>query len=403
MENVLEVQDLVVRFYTYAGVVKALEGINLNIKEGETFGIVGETGCGKSVTALSILRLTPSPGQIEKGEILLKSNNDYKDLTKLDEKELRNIRGRDISMVFQEPGDALNPVYTIGEQIAEAFLVHQREDLLREVLNDINNEIKDENSLKRSILKTEKKIFRKMLKNSDSFTLKLLSKIPLVNRYEGRLEKAAEKRAIKLLEDVGIPDPEDVAVKYPYEMSGGMNQRAVISMAIACKPKLLIADEPTSNLDVSIQARILEILNDLKKEYGLSILYITHDLGVVAQTCDRAGVMYAGRIVEIAEIEELFENPHHPYTKLLLQAVPSPKKDSLESIGGSVPDLISPPSGCRFHPRCPEVCEECSSEIPELVEIKEGHWVACNDLQLEEKNLKNDLEGENDVTRDKKT
>lgn len=378
MDKVLEIQDLRVRFYTYAGVVKAIEGINLEIGGGETFGIVGETGCGKSVTALSTLILTPSPGQIERGKILLKDENGYTDLTKLDESELRDIRGSDISMVFQEPGDALNPVYTIGEQIAEAYIAHQEEDLIREVLRDIEKEIEDSNFLERVDLQLTRKIYDKMLDNPNSLLLKILSKVPLANRYEKRLEEVAERRAIKMLDDVGIPDPEDVASKYPHEMSGGMNQRAVISMALACKPELLIADEPTSNLDVSIQARILEILNDLKEEYGLSILYITHDLGVVAQTCDRAGVMYAGRIVEIAEIEELFENPQHPYTRLLLRAVPSPEKDRLESIGGSVPDLVSPPSGCRFNPRCPEAEDNCSHQVPEMVEIKEGHYVACH-------------------------
>lgn len=385
MDKVLEIQDLVVRFYTYAGVVKALEEVSLDVKEEETFGIVGETGCGKSVTALSTMILTPAPGKIERGKILLKDEAGYTDLTKLDESELRDIRGGDISMVFQEPEDALNPVYTIGEQIAEAYRAHQKEELIREVLRDIEKEIENSNPLERIDLDLTRKIYNKMLDNSRSFLLKFLSKIPIVNRYEKRLEEVSERRAIKILDEVGIPNPEDVADKHPHEMSGGMNQRAVISMALAGKPKLLIADEPTSNLDVSIQARILEILNDLKEEYGLSIIYITHDLGVVAQTCDRAGVMYAGRIVEIAEIEELFENPQHPYTKLLLRAIPSPEKDRLESIEGSVPDLISPPSGCRFNPRCPEAKDICSSQVPELMEMKDGHYVACH-LPKGEKN-----------------
>lgn len=378
MENVLEIKDLVVRFYTYAGVVKALEGVNLTVKKKETFGIVGETGSGKSVTALSTLILTPSPGKIESGEILLSLNGGQIDLAKLDDDEMRDIRGGDISMVFQEPGEALNPVYTIGEQIGEAFMAHRLGELLEETIKDIENDLKESNILKRQILKIERHIYKKMEENPDSSFLKLLSRIPVLKRYRGRLESEARNRAINMLDDVGIPDPHEVANKYPHEMSGGMNQRAVISMALACKPKLLIADEPTSSLDVSIQARILKLLNGLKDEYGLSILYITHDLGVVAQTCDRVGVMYAGRIVETADIEELFENPQHPYTELLLRAVPDPMKDSLETIGGSVPDLVSPPSGCRFHPRCPYATDVCSEEVPQLEEVSSGHFVACH-------------------------
>lgn len=381
MEKILEVRDLVVSFYTYAGVVKALKGIDLDVRRGETFGIVGETGCGKSVTSLSILMLVPSPGEIEAGEILLERGNGYDDLTKLSERELREIRGGEISMVFQEPGEALNPVYTIGEQISEAFLVHQLEDLARESLKGIERDLEDSNPIRRFILRFERKLYRKMLTDPDSIVLRILSKIPLVGRYRGRLEDEAGRRAIQMLRTVGIPDPKDVAEKHPHELSGGMAQRAVISMALACRPKLLIADEPTSNLDVSIQSRILDLLNDFKEEYDLSILYITHDLGVVAETCDRAGVMYAGGIVEIAEVEELYEKPLHPYTKLLLRAVPSPEKESLQSIGGSVPDLISPPSGCRFHPRCPRATEICSEEDPHLEEVEAGHQVACHNWE----------------------
>ncbi len=375
--EILKVQNLIARFYTYAGVVKALEGINFSIRKNETFGIVGETGCGKSVTALSILNLIPSPGKIESGEILLKRNDSFDDLTKLDEEGLRQIRGKDISMIFQEPSEALNPVYTIGDQIAEALLAHQEKRMIRRAKKKVEKEIKNSNSLKKPILKIEKRLYEKMAKNPESLSLKILSRLPIVKRYNNRVEEEAKKRAVQVLESVGIPEAKEVAKKYPYEMSGGMNQRAVISMALACKPRLLIADEPTSNLDVSIQARILELLNDLKEEYGLSILYITHDLGVVAQTCDRVGVMYAGRIVEIAEVEELFNNPQHPYTKLLLRAVPSPQKDRLEVIEGSVPDLIEPPEGCRFNPRCPVSDAKCSEEHPNLMKVKENHYVAC--------------------------
>ncbi|KXA90634.1 hypothetical protein AKJ62_00235 [candidate division MSBL1 archaeon SCGC-AAA259D14] len=385
MENVLEIKDLKVRFYTYAGVVKALEGINLNVRKGETFGIVGETGCGKSVTALSTLLLTPSPGQIEEGEILLERNGHYQDLSKLDEAELRDMRGNEISMVFQEPGEALNPVYSVGEQIAEAFLAHRQKEMAEKILGELEDELKNEKGfLKRNILKAKKKIYKKIRENPDSYTVRLLSKIPIVKRYRNSLLEESERRAVKILDDVGIPEPEEITDKNPHELSGGMKQRVVISMALACKPKLLIADEPTSNLDVSIQARILNLLNDLKEEYGLSILYITHDLGVVAQTCDRAGVMYAGRIIEVAEIEELFENPKHPYTKTLLMAVPSPEKENLESVGGSVPDLVSPPPGCRFHPRCNKATEICSKKAPPMEEVKEEHTIACHNWRNED-------------------
>lgn len=378
MDEVLKVRNLVVRFYTYAGVVKALEGIDFEVREKETFGLVGETGCGKSVTALSMLGLTPSPGEIESGEVLFKRNDGFENVTKLSESELRKIRGNEISMVFQEPNDALNPVYTIGDQIAEAFMAHQLEYLIDEVKRGIEKDMRNSNFLKRKILETELKLYNKMVDDPDSSLISGLSKIPLLSRYRKRLDEAARRSVVQMLESVGIPDPEDVVNKYPFEMSGGMNQRAVISLALACRPRLLIADEPTSNLDVSIQARILDILNDMKDEYGLSILYITHDLGVVAQTCERAGVMYAGRLVEVAEIEELFENPTHPYTKMLLRAVPSRDKDNLETIGGAVPDLISPPPGCRFHPRCPWATDICSEKVPDLEKVGENHSVACH-------------------------
>lgn len=382
-DEVLKVRDLNVKFYTYAGVVKALEGISFDIKDGETFGIVGETGCGKSVTALSLLRLVPSPGEIQGGELKFKRDGKYEDIMNLDEDELRRIRGNEISMIFQEPSDALNPVYTIGDQISESFLAHRKEEMIKKVIEQLEEEINSSSGLKKKLLGFEVSIFNKMLKDPDSWLLKLASKIPILNRYENRLDEEARKRSIKILEEVGIPDPEGVAEKYPHEMSGGMNQRAVISIALACNPRLLIADEPTSNLDVSIQRRILDIIDDMKEEFGISVLHITHNLGVVAENCDRVGVMYAGEIIEIAEVDELFDNPLHPYTQMLLGSVPSSEKDKLPEVEGSVPDLISPPSGCRFNPRCPwseDVCEKSSSS---LKEVKENHYVACRDIEVE--------------------
>lgn len=376
-DEVLKVNDLTVRFYTYSGVVKALEGVNFEVREGETFAIVGETGCGKSVTALSTMLLTPSPGEIVDGEVLFKRDSGYTDLTKLDEDQMREIRGNEISMIFQEPSDALNPVYDVGEQISESFLSHRKDELVKDKISEVEEDIDQSEDGGGRWLNTKLSLYKSML-DEDSNLSNFASKVPLLNSYEDEIEDYARKKTKEILEDVGIPDPEGVADKYPHEMSGGMNQRAVISMALACKPKLLIADEPTSNLDVSIQKRILNILKNLKDEYNLSILYITHNLGLVAQTCDRVGVMYAGRIVESAPVKELFENPEHPYTKLLLKALPGSEKDELKSVEGSVPDLISPPSGCRFHPRCPVASEECEKRAPDMVEVGEDHKVACH-------------------------
>lgn len=384
MENsVLKVRNLTVRFYTYAGVVKALQGINFDIKEGETFGLVGETGCGKSVTALSILRLVPSPGRIEDGEIIFRRNGSSDNILGLDEEELRRIRGNEISMIFQEPSDALNPVYTIGEQISESFYAHREEEIIKEVIIGLEKEMDNSNGFRKRILGVEHSLYQKMLEDSDSWILKFASKIPILNRYKGRLEEEARKRSIEILEDVGIPDPEGVVNKYPFEMSGGMNQRAVISMALACRPKLLIADEPTSNIDVSIQGRILNLIDDIKEDFGVSVLHITHNLGVIAENCDRVGVMYAGEIVEVADVGELFSNPLHPYTKMLLGSVPSPEKDRLPEVEGSVPDLVSPPSGCRFNPRCPWADKICEKSSPNLKEIGENHYVACHKFEVE--------------------
>jgi oligopeptide/dipeptide ABC transporter ATP-binding protein len=329
----LEVKNLRTYFYLREGTVRAVDGASFEIEEGRTLGIIGESGCGKSMTALSILRIVPRPGRIVEGQILLhrtlEDSSSYAarevvDVTALDPRgdEIHNIRGKEIAMVFQEPMSSLTPVYTIGDQIMEAILVHQQ-----------------------------------------------------VNRAEAR------KRAIEVLGRVGMPRPKQMVDQYPHQLSGGMRQRAMIAIALSCHPSLLIADEPTTALDVTTEAQILELMRDLRKELGMSILYITHNLGVVAEMVDEVVVMYLGRVVERADVVSLFHNPLHPYTRALLMSIPqighkSGKK--LMSIKGIVPDPYSLPQGCLFHPRCPEYMEgKCDRQEPELLEEVKGHWVRC--------------------------
>ncbi len=314
-ENLLEIRDLYVRFHTLRGIVKAIDGVNLEVGYGEVLGLVGETGSGKTVTGLSILRLLEQNAEITGGEIIFQG----RDLLKLPLKEILKIRGRDISMIFQEPKAALNPVMQVGDQVAESFLVH-----------------------------------------------------------EGISKKEAKERVLEIFRRVGLPDPERVYKSYPHELSGGMAQRVVISMALALKPKLLIADEPTSALDVTIQAQIMDLFRELINEMGTSVIYITHDMALAAEISDRIAVMYAGRIVEVADTETIFENPLHPYTQGLLKSIPKPGyRGKLFSMEGEIPPLINPPPGCRFHPRCPKRFDPCDKEVPKLVEVEPGHKVAC--------------------------
>ena len=372
-------------FYTYEGIVQALDRINLNVREGKVLGLVGETGCGKSVTALSILRLIRPPGRIEKGKIIfrmkdrLDESKQGMNLLDQDENFMQKVRGNEISMIFQEPSAALNPVYSISNQISESFLLHRKKELCQKALKRIEEDIKKETFfLKKAILKMERGIYLKMTENPSSFFLKFLSFIPGVRRYNRRVLEEAKIESIEILRILGISHPEEVVMRYPHELSGGMQQRVVIAMALACNPTLLIADEPTSNLDVTIQAQILDLVRKLKQEFGSSILFITHDLGVVAEMCERVVVMYAGHIAEVAPVRSLFKRPLHPYTQGLLKSVPRPgRKDRLQSIKGSVPNLISPPSGCRFHPRCPSVMTRCSGAKPSLKEIEKNRLVAC--------------------------
>jgi len=318
MNDLLVIKDLKTYFFTHEGIIKAVDGINLKIKKGGTLGLVGESGCGKSVTALSIMRLISyPPGKIVGGEIFFEGNN----LVKFNEKEMRKIRGKKISMIFQEPMTSLDPMFTIGEEIAEAVKLHQG-----------------------------------------------------LNKDEAR------KKAIESLRIVGMPDPEKRINEYPHELSGGMRQRAIIAMALSCNPALLIADEPTTALDVTIQAQILRLIDELRKKFETSVLLITHDLGVVAETCDNVAVMYAGHIVEYADVKLLFRNPLHSYTKGLMKSIPRLDIDTerLEIIRGLVPNLLNMPPGCPFHPRCDFCSEICTIELPKLIEVEKNHLVRCH-------------------------
>jgi peptide/nickel transport system ATP-binding protein len=342
MSHLLEVEDLGTWFYTRQGIVKAVDGVNFGVASGETLAIVGESGCGKSMTALSLMRLVPEPpGRIVSGTVKLAG----RDLLKLTEPEMRKVRGNEISMIFQEPMTSLNPVMTIGKQIGEALILHRDMD-----------------------------------------------------------RKAAAKRAVEMLDLVRIPEPQQRAREYPHQLSGGMRQRAMIAMALACNPKVLIADEPTTALDVTIQAQILELILDLQREFGAAVILITHDLGVVAETAKRVIVMYAGRKVEEAQVGELFSKPMHPYTVGLLASIPrldllrgegsqaggqvngqgngvdkaiGAMQGRLQEIPGIVPPLFALPEGCAFAPRCPKADDLCRRERPKYEERRPGHWAAC--------------------------
>lgn len=383
MKELLKIRDLTVKFFTYDGIVKALENVDLDIYRKETFGLVGETGCGKTVTALSILRLIPPPGQIESGSIYFNINGKGEpiDLLTISDSEIRKIRGSKISMVFQEPSAALNPVYTIGDQISEVLLLHQRRELEEKALKAVNKSLSKTDSFVSKLVQpvwlAEKSLYQRLTQNTQLLIPRIVGRIPVLRRLLWRLNSEAKKMSISLLKEVEIPDPERVARQYPHQLSGGMKQRSMIAMALACSPRFLIADEPTTALDVTIQAQILELLRRLKIERESSILYITHDLAVAAEICDRVGVMYAGSLCEVAKVDDLFANPLHPYTKALMAAAPKPGEAPL-SISGMVPDPLNLPPGCRFHPRCDSTTGICSEQIPEMREIAPEHFVACH-------------------------
>jgi peptide/nickel transport system ATP-binding protein len=314
---IIKIENLRTCFYTQGVVVKAVDGIDLDIRSSEIFGLVGESGSGKSVTALSIMRLISPPGLIEGGKIVFKGAN----LLELGEEEMRKVRGDKIAMIFQDPAAFLNPVMKVGKQVAEPLTLH---------------------------------------------------------RGYGRTE--ARGRVLELMQLVGIPDPEQRIEEYPHQLSGGMRQRILIATALACQPDILIADEPTTALDVTIQAQILDLLRELQRELGSSVLLITHDLGVISEMCHRVAVMYAGHVMEVGETDALLEDPKHPYTAALLESLPQlgERKERLRVIPGSVPSAVNPPSGCRFHPRCSQTEEVCRTEMPTVIEVSDGRQVACH-------------------------
>jgi peptide/nickel transport system ATP-binding protein len=364
LKTIVEVKDLKVNFYTYAGVVEALDGVNVSLREGEILGLVGETGSGKSVTSLSVLMLVPPPGIIEGGSIYIESEQKERDILLMDDGQLRGMRGKDISMIFQEPRAYLNPVYTVEDQIGEVMLVHRKQEFVKKILEYLEKTGKGKSF--------EANSYRRVLKNPRSLSTSFVQKFT----SKKKLKSEVRKEVVKVLKSVEIPDPERVADMYPHELSGGMAQRVVIAMALACNPKVLIADEPTTNLDVTVQAQILNLVRVLKKDYNSSILYITHDLGVVAQLCDRVAVMYAGNVVETADVYELFSSPLHPYTKALLESIPRPGS-GFKSIPGIVPSLVNPISGCRFRDRCSYAMEACQKMKPPFIEMKKDHYAAC--------------------------
>ncbi|MEJ2294361.1 MAG: ABC transporter ATP-binding protein, partial [Candidatus Lokiarchaeota archaeon] len=375
-KKILEVKGLKTYFFVEEGIVKAVDGVSFDIYEDEVLGLVGETGCGKSVTALSILQLIRSPGKMVDGAIYFKG----KEISQLNKKEIREKRGKEITMIFQDPLNSLNPVLTVGDQLAEVFELHQKDEMKEKLSSMLLERQKKIKEIKN--LKTEIKHNEGSLDDDDQIT-QIKDKIDQLKsetKHVPTLKNALEESCAKIVREVGIADAKNVLKRYPHELSGGMRQRIMIAMALSCNPALLIADEPTTALDVTIQAQILDLMKILKQKYKTSILLITHDLGIIAELCDRVAVMYSGNIVEYATAEHLFKNPRHPYTKGLIAAIPSikQKNQKLKTIRGMVPNLIYPPSGCRFHPRCDFRLEICDKVRPKLIEIGDKYFVACH-------------------------
>jgi len=373
--KLVQVKNLKTYFFTEEGVVKAVDGVSFDIYEDEVLGLVGETGCGKSVTALSILQLVRAPGKIMEGEVFFKDKN----LLEFDKNEMRQYRGNNITMIFQDPLNSLNPVLTVGDQVSEIFLLHQYERM---------KEILDKKRLERKKTIQERKELEVQFKDkSDNLSSEQItefkSKIKQLKsqtEHEPNIKDVLRENSAGIIKEVGIADADNILDRYPHELSGGMRQRVMIAMALSCNPALLIADEPTTALDVTIQAQILDLMKDLKVRFKTSVLMITHDLGIIADLCDRVAVMYSGNIVEYATALDLFKNPRHPYTQGLIGAIPSVEKrdQKLNVIRGMVPNLIFPPSGCRFHPRCDYRLEICNKVRPTLNEIGDRYFVACH-------------------------
>jgi len=373
--KLIQVKNLKTYFYTEEGIVKAVDGASFDIYEDEVLGLVGETGCGKSVTALSILNLVRAPGKIIEGQVLFRGE----DLVQLDKKEMRDFRGKEITMIFQDPLNSLNPVMTVGTQVGEIFLLHQRDIIKAELDRKLLERKKTLEGLK--ILKKELKENQERLDEKEKEDLQQrINQIKNETTHVPIIKDVLNDFSAKIIKEVGIADSRSILKRYPHELSGGMRQRVMIAMALSCNPALLIADEPTTALDVTIQAQIIDLMQSLKTKFKTSILLITHDLGIIAELCNRVAVMYSGNIVEYATAEDLFKKSRHPYTVGLIGAIPSieMKNKKLKTIRGMVPNLIYPPSGCRFHPRCDSRLEICDKIKPKLNEIGDKYFVACH-------------------------
>lgn len=422
--RLLRTDDLYTEFHTFEGVVRALNGVSVFVNPGETYGLVGESGCGKSVTVRSMMRIVQEPGRIVGGRILIFFDEKDKrrgiDILQQSDAYVQDLRGNDVSMIFQEASTALNPVLSIEYQVGESFEFHRLAEMLDETIGDLDGEIAAGKAgflgfrrLQRSLFRRERRTILEHEQRVEELDRRIIAleatdgeideaallklnvrrnrmhprdrlvgfvrRIPFLKRYRRRLKKTIRRHVVKLLDSLGVPNPDNVASRYPHELSGGMQQRIVIAIALACNPKLLIADEPTSNLDVTIQAQIVDLIKRLKNTTISSVIFITHDLGLVAEVCDRVSVMYAGDVVETASVRDLFKNQFHPYTQGLLASVPKrDQTEPLEPIRGTVPNLIHPPSGCRFHPRCPHAMEICKRAKPATIEQAPDHYVACH-------------------------
>jgi oligopeptide/dipeptide ABC transporter ATP-binding protein len=365
---VAAVRDLKVYFESRAGVVHAVDGVSFDIRDGETLGLVGETGCGKSVTARSFIRLVPSPpGIYAGGEIdfwsseARQANEDSIDLLQVSDKDMLKIRGDRIAMIFQDPGKALNPALSIRSQVAEVYYQHRSKEILEALGPDMP------------------RLIRRAAKQQTTGFERFLLKFPPLRKKAAKMRAVVDDLVAAALTETQIANPRKIMDSYPHELSGGMKQRVLIAQALACNPDLLIADEPTTALDVTIQARILELISELQSRLETSVLYISHDLSLVKEICDRVAVMYAGRIVETGTTEEVFSNPKHPYTRGLMAAVPSAthQRGQLAAILGNVPELVEPPPSCHFNSRCPFAVDVCRTMDPETIVVGASHSVAC--------------------------